>query len=304
MAAPALSVVIPHYGDPEPTALLIEQLKAQKHAGPLQVIIADDCSPEPFPPGDGYEVVRRDTNGGFGSAVNTGVAVARHPMVMVLNSDVELSATFVSELLAHAGQHPPSLLGPRVVEAGVPKVSAWRWPRVLGIVAEWLQPLARWHGAAWLDRFWGADLRAHNAAADTKVEWLVGVCLLLPTSAFRQVGGFDERFFMNCEEIDLQRRLASAGVHSIYVPGVELRHAGGGSSDPSRKSGWLVDARFKYHAKWGGAAGLLVGLTAASVVNLGYNAGRRVLGKEVHPLRSFRRELALVLHGWNARSAP
>ena len=49
----------------------------QVEAPPLEVVLVDDASTEPFPDPDGVTVVRRKTNGGFGAAVNTGVAVAR-----------------------------------------------------------------------------------------------------------------------------------------------------------------------------------------------------------------------------------
>lgn len=304
----SISVVIPHYGDPAPTLAVIDQLSRQRHSGAIQVIVADDHSPVPFPDrnaltagGPAFEVVRLPRNSGFGSAVNAGAGRAKNPMLMVLNSDVDLGETFVSDLMAHAEERRPAVLGPRVIEAGAPKVTAWHWPTVRGLVAEWLRPLARWHSTRRLQEFWGADLKADASAADTEVDWLVGVCLLMPTSAFREIGGFDERYFMNCEEVDLQRRLAARGVPSVFVPEVILRHEGGGSSDPERKAGWLVDSRFRYHEKWGGSARLLAGLMGATMVNTAWNLVRGAVARPTAPWATAREESARVMHGWRNR---
>ncbi|MGB4137891.1 MAG: hypothetical protein WA971_15095, partial [Microbacterium sp.] len=43
----AVSVVVPHYGDPAPALALIAQLRAQAGAPALQLIVSDDCSPQP-----------------------------------------------------------------------------------------------------------------------------------------------------------------------------------------------------------------------------------------------------------------
>ena len=106
----AVSVVVPHHGDPAPTLALVDQLRAQTH--PVQVVVADDASPVPFPAVDGVEVVRRATNGGFGANVNTGAAVATGDALLVLNSDLDLEPTFVADMVAAARAHPRRGAGP------------------------------------------------------------------------------------------------------------------------------------------------------------------------------------------------
>ncbi|BDZ59055.1 hypothetical protein GCM10025872_27120 [Barrientosiimonas endolithica] len=61
----SVAVVIPHFGDPAPTQLLVRQLTDQKGSD-CRVIVVDDASPVPFPAGEGFEVVRRHRNGGSG----------------------------------------------------------------------------------------------------------------------------------------------------------------------------------------------------------------------------------------------
>jgi N-acetylglucosaminyl-diphospho-decaprenol L-rhamnosyltransferase len=59
---------------------------------------------------------------------------------------------------------------------------------------------------------------------------------LLRRSAFDEVSGFDERYFMYVEDVDLGDRLGKAGWQNIYVPSAEILHDKGHSTgrDPAR----------------------------------------------------------------------
>ncbi len=84
---PLVSVVIPHYGDPGHALSLIQQLDSQVDSPAFEVIVSDDCSPTPFQAPLTHSlsltVVRRERNGGFGSAVNTGVEASHGTLVLV-----------------------------------------------------------------------------------------------------------------------------------------------------------------------------------------------------------------------------
>ena len=123
---------------------------------------------------------------------------------------------------------------------------------------------------------------------------MIGAALLLPTADFRAAGGFDERFFMNAEEVDLQRRLRERGLRSVVLGSPVVVHEGGGSSDPERRRRWLVEARLAYADKWGGRRRLQSALALATAANLAWNVGRRVAGRQVAPLRTARTELGLI----------
>ena len=288
-----VSVVVPHFGDPAPTLRLVSRLREQRDVR-LQVIVADDCSPQPFPDVAGVDVVRRATNGGFGANVNSGAAVARHPLLLILNSDVEVDDLFVADLVRAAAPWQPAVVSPRVI--GTDGAEAWigrRFPRPRHQVVEWLHPLAR-HRDRLRDAV-GHDSAAHGRTA--VVDWVVGAALLVPTAAFRVVGGFDERFFMNSEEVDLQRRLRSLGVPSVVLAEPHLVHEGGGSSPSAQRRRWLVQSRLAYARKWSGPAAerrLRTALTGASVVNLAWNAARAAAGRDTRPVATFRDELSLL----------
>jgi len=60
--------------------------------------------------------------------------------------------------------------------------------------------------------------------------WLSGSCLLLRWDAFDSVGGFDSRYFMYMEDVDLGDRMGRAGWRNIFTPAAEIRHAQGHSA--------------------------------------------------------------------------
>ena len=78
------------------------------------------------------------------------------------------------------------------------------------------------------DSPWTKQYR-HDDDLDREREagWLSGSCLLLRWKAFESVGGFDERYFMYMEDVDLGDRLGRAGWQNIFTPTAEISHAKG-----------------------------------------------------------------------------
>lgn len=300
------TVVIPHHGDPTPTLALVAAVEDQT-AEVAGIIVVDDCSPIPFPETAGVQVVRREINGGFGSAVNSGLAAVDTELALVLNSDLEITDTFVQDLVAAAAPWQPAVVSPQIVSPQIvspqivnPQVggqdgeSQWvgrHFPTAGHQIVEWLTVLARFRSR--LHEQVGHDTRCTTGQI-VSVDWVMGAAMLLPMAEVRQVGGFDERFFMNAEEVDLQRRLRAIGVPSVFAGTVVATHEGGGSSDPGRRRQWLVDSRMKYARKWGGRRRLRVGLTVATGLNLVVNLVRQLTGREVNARAVARAEFGLL----------
>jgi N-acetylglucosaminyl-diphospho-decaprenol L-rhamnosyltransferase len=240
------------------------------------------------------DVVRRPRNGGFGSAVNSGMERVDTEFALVLNSDLEIGPTFVGDLLEAALPWQPAVVSPQVVGLdGEPQWVGRHFPLAAHQAVEWLSPLARFRHRPILHEAVGHDTRCVDGAS-VPVDWLVGAALLIPVAEFRAVGGFDERFFMNAEEVDLQRRLRARGVLSVFAGAVTAVHEGGGSSEPDLRRQWLVDSRLAYARKWGGEWRLRAALGAASAVNFAVNGVREVLGRDVDALGTLRNEISLL----------
>lgn len=295
-----LSVVIPFYGDPSDTLNLVQQIKAQTGELPIEIVVSDDASPLAFPAVEEVTVVRRETNGGFGSNVNTGVAAATGNWVLILNSDLTLPPHFLADMLAAAAEEARRagqgiMLSPHIT--GHNGESQWvgrAFPKTRHHAWEWFTPAARLRPT----RFWHAMV-GHDLACTTgkraEPDWLMGACMMLRREDFNAVGGMDERFFMNSEETDLQRRLAAYGIKRIFRGDIVVEHLGGGSSGVStQRRQWVLDSRFIYNAKWNEGKHLATALKAVTVANFLFNSVRAFRNRAVKPLATFREELTYV----------
>ena len=90
-------------------------------------------------------------------------------------------------------------------------------------------------GSVWPSNPWSTAYR-DDADMDTErpAGWLSGSCLLVRWEAFEQIGGFDERYFMYLEDVDLGDRFTRAGWDNIFCPTAEITHAKGHSTQAHR----------------------------------------------------------------------
>ena len=289
-----ISVVVPHYGPVEMTGSLVDALLTQTER-PIEVIVVDDCSPQPFPERAGVILVRRERNGGFGAAVNSGAERARGDLLLILNSDVEIESDFIQRLSEAAEPWLPAVCGPLLRNGlGGFEITGRHFPTARAQGVEWLSGLARFRDHRLLHEAIGNDTRCRPGAT-VSVDWLGGAALLLPLATFRQVGGFDTGFYMNCEEVDLQRRLRDLGIPSVFLGAVSAIHRGAGSSDPSQRRAWTAASRHRYARKWDSPARLHSTLAAATAVNAVTNGVRQLAGRDVDALAVAREEWHLAV---------
>jgi N-acetylglucosaminyl-diphospho-decaprenol L-rhamnosyltransferase len=160
----------------------------------------------------GARVVHAGANVGFGAGCNLGAAAGSAPYVLLLNPDAAAEPGTVAGLAAALARHPrAAAIASEVGDEPVRR----RFPTLLRAP---LEPGV----AGRLDERW---YRRHPGP----VEWLSAPCLLLRRDAFDEVGGFDERYFLYWEEVDLAKRLQAAGWELRWVPGFPARHESGGS---------------------------------------------------------------------------
>lgn len=302
MSTAGLGVVVPVHGEVDPVLPLLRSVVEDPAV--RRVVVVDDASPcrwdeDAMPPG--VHLLRREVNGGFGAAVNSGLAaLAAEPGIghaLVLNSDLTIPAGFARALLEHTAPWMPAVAGCRILGLdGGSAYSARRFPTIGHQVVEWLVPLASHRHRDLLHRAVGHDVRADRSHGVLPVDWVSGAVLLLPLPEVLGVGGFDEGYFMYTEEVDLQLRLRRREIPSVLDADLRAVHTGGGSAGgESRRRQWLVGARMRYARKHGHVHLLRTCLVAASVVNLVWNTGRRVTGRDVRPLAVAAEEFDLVL---------
>ncbi|MEN2732503.1 galactosyltransferase-related protein [Escherichia coli] len=63
-----------------------------------------------------------------------------------------------------------------------------------------------------------SKIKKENILSDTVVDWCAGSFMLIHALSFLNVNGFDQKYFMYCEDIDLCMRLKLSGVDLYYTP--------------------------------------------------------------------------------------
>jgi N-acetylglucosaminyl-diphospho-decaprenol L-rhamnosyltransferase len=194
---------------------------------PYEVVLADngsaDGSPEREAARPGVSLVRTGGNIGYGGAANLGARGAMTEFLLICNPDLVFEAGSIDHLIDAARAHPEvGACGPAILaEDGALYPSARAQPTLAaGIGHGVLGPI--WPGNPWTRAY-----LAERKPVERVAGWLSGACLLVRTKAWEEVGGFDPRYFMYFEDVDLGDRLARAGWSSRYVPEAHVTHVGG-----------------------------------------------------------------------------
>jgi len=235
---PGVAVVIVNYESGPALLNCVEGLRGQVSGRPAvdELVVVDNGSTD----GSVDEVRRRHPevevvttghNLGYGTAANRGVAATSAPLVLVCNPDLEVRPGALPVLAAALDAHPDwALVGPLVrAPDGQRYPSARHFPSLVDAAGHALLGIF-----APDNRFTRSYQRAELAEAGPDpqvVDWVSGACFLVRRSAFEQVGGFDEAYFMYAEDVDLCWRLGRAGWRAAYVPGAEVVHAQGVSTE-------------------------------------------------------------------------
>ncbi len=239
------SIIMVNYDGGELTCRALESIR--NHEPGCEVIVVDNGSAD-----DSLNVISArfpevlliplGRNTGFGHANNEGAKRAGGETLFFLNNDAYLTGPVISRLAdVLQRDEQPGVCGARLEnDDGSFQLSTGNDPSLLGErrtrKLQYLGPQVE----RWVHQ--GEPLR---------VDWVTGAALMIPAKLFRELGGFDDGFFMYFEDADLCRRVRSLGRSVWYVPDVTIRHSRGGSAD-GRSGGVSVDYRrsqMRYYRK-------------------------------------------------------
>lgn len=209
---------------------------------PVTVVLADNGSTDGSPESaleryPNTRLLRTGANLGYGSAVNRGVAAlgdaSCSEFLIIANPDVVWGPGSIDALLDAMKRWPQAgAVGPLIRD---PDGSVYPSARHLpSVIRGGMHAVV---GPVWKNNPWTAAYRQdREEPSERTVGWLSGSCLLVRRAAYEQIGGFDERYFMYMEDVDLGDRLGRAGWLNVYVPDAEILHDKGHSTgrDPAR----------------------------------------------------------------------
>jgi N-acetylglucosaminyl-diphospho-decaprenol L-rhamnosyltransferase len=228
-----LAVVIVTYSPGETLQRCLDTLE-KATTRPYRVVLADNGSVDGAPEKaaethSNVTLLRTGGNLGYGTAANRGVAElpAECGWIVVANPDLEFGPGSLDTLLEAADRWPRGgAFGPLIKEpTGVVYPSARLTPSIGKGIGHALV------GRVWRDNPWTKAYKQSDlSVAEREAGWLSGSCLLMRREAFDEVEGFDTRYFMYFEDVDLGDRLGRAGWQNVYVPTAEVVHIQGHST--------------------------------------------------------------------------
>ncbi|MEX3315953.1 glycosyltransferase family 2 protein [Sulfitobacter sp. PS-8MA] len=251
-------------------------------------------------------LIRAEQNGGFGAgnnlAIRAGMSDGSAPdFIHVVNSDAFLDPGCIATLLAHLQATPRAgIAGSHVRgEDGLPHSTAFRFPTVAG----------EFEGAARLGpitRLLTSSVVAPPLPVQAaQVDWVAGASVMLRGAMLREIGLFDEAYFLYYEETDLALRAARAGWECWYVPQARCLHVGSvstGMKEWQRMPRYWFDSRHRYFAKNHGRFYALSALLAR-LAGIGLHRLRCLLtGRQSEEPPGFARDL--LAHALTRKRSP
>jgi len=213
---------------------VLDCVRSLREEGVTDIVVADnaseDGSAEAVSNADSeVTVVPTGGNLGYGGGANRGSSVARGDLLLVCNADVRVEPGAVKSLVAalEADAHR-AVVGPLIEDL---EGSVYPSPREFPSVAD-----ALGHGFIGLVAPGNPFTRRYRMldserAQVAEADWVSGACFLVRRSAWEALGGFDERYFMFAEDVDLCWRAWKSGWTVAFEPAARVVHIRGASTE-------------------------------------------------------------------------
>ncbi len=218
---PEVSVIIVNWNGRELLRPCLVSLAEQSYAD-FEVIVVDNGSTdgsvtmlhEEFPD---VNVIELATNTGFCHANNVGIKVARGAYVALLNNDTKVDPGWLFALTSALADKPCySFASSRMI--------SMKNPGKIDRVAD------SFTSAGFMFGLGSGEDEKGSYEAPFEIFGVCGGAAFFRREVFHTVGLFDERFFAYLEDLDLNWRMAHAGLKGIYIPAAVVFHLGGGTS--------------------------------------------------------------------------
>ncbi len=208
---------------PDASVIVVDNASTDESLSVLLTSFSNDCR---------VEILRNERNLGFAAACNRGARLAREPFLLYLNPDCLIDETTVPALLDALKEHPDAgMVGGLLLNTdGTEQVGGRRaipTPR---------RTLVRVFNLSWLARRYPILLPDFNLQQQplpdgpTEVDAISGACMLVRREALEDVGGFDEGYFLHCEDLDWCMRFRQKAWKVLFVADARVIHQQGGCS--------------------------------------------------------------------------
>lgn len=288
-AAPLVTAVIVTYRSRGVVDHALDALKPGHEAGYLKCVVVDNNSSDGTADAVAQahpwvRLIRSPDNLGFGRGCNLGLQGADTPYVLILNPDVVFEYPEVQKLVRFMEEHPKAGMA-----APATRLPGGQFQHAGGLATPW----SLIAGALGF-RKTGARRPIEPGAPSFSTNWLCGAILLLPSLLYRDLGGFDPRFFLYFEETDLCLRILQRGLELWAVGDVVASHIGGASAksmDPALRDGdclsqFFFPSRYYYLTKHYGRAAAFVAESVQLAMMALRDLGRVLLRRPTRELKN------------------
>ena len=216
---------------------------------PVQLVVVDNASADgsvamiraEFPQ---VTLIEAGANLGFAKANNRGIqhVLADDPnYLLLLNPDAELTRGALETLHDFLEQHPRvGMVAPRLIYPdGTYQPAAFRLPTILMSWFDFFPPHGRGYGRLY-QHFLNGRYPQDGGDQPFAIDHPLGAAMLVRAEAMREINGFDERYWLYAEEVDLAWRMKQAGWAIWQEPRATIIHASGASSSQFRTRSFLA----------------------------------------------------------------
>ena len=269
MMDPLAGIVVVHFGDPESTLRCLASVSEDPSKVERRIAVVDNsgnfdarrCDP-------GVTVVSCPDNPGYGAGANTGLAEIDRgrdcTLYVVLNNDTTICPGFLTAAA-------------KALEVGVGAAG--------GPVRDATDQSRLWYTGGGINFATGTVWQRRTEAASKRrrdVGFIPATAIAVLPAAWWEVGGFDPRFFLYNEDVDLCLRLRRTGWRLLFEPGMTCEHRLGGATGSDERSPLYLEnltrTRLQPFRQWPHRfylAGLHTAYNSVRVFGLGLRYGIR-----------------------------
>jgi hypothetical protein len=166
-----------------------------------------------YPPDERIITINNLVPRGFGENHNSAFKFVAEPWFVVINPDVTLLENPFKELIRVAQETGAALISPKALTPAFEMEDNWRYfPTIISLFLKFLGH---------------ADGRypvVHNSNSAFPVDWVSGLCMLFSSGSFRSLNGFDPKYYMYYEDVDICWRIWRGDMKVMACPSVAVVH--------------------------------------------------------------------------------
>ena len=237
-SSPLVTVSIVSHGDALPLRDLLESLRAFEEPPRLQLIVTDNLGHDLPELGSGewnsVRLLRNDRPHGYARNHNAAFHYAQGSYFCIMNPDVRFLESTYAPLIADLDSKKADITAPLVVDPH-------------GAIQDSFRSLPSPIELLWR-RVEGTKMDANTPTKDSIYpDWIAGIFLLTRTETFSSLGGFDQRYHLYFEDVDLCTRARLMGLSIMVDPRVRLQHdARRASRRPGRHLFWHLQSAARF----------------------------------------------------------